>query len=372
MAEIPGLVPEKNWDLNGYITYRLSSYWLDNSSDAIEQSLQQRFNYEYRPLPELRFNAAMRNRLVYGDTVEASGYAQWFGRDSGYANLSHNWLEEDKLIANSQFDRAYLTWHEGNWQVQGGRFRINWGMTTIWNPNDIFNTYSVYDTEYIERPGTDGVLVHHQLGFASGMEVAFSPAREPGDKRYAARYYFNYQGWDAQLIAGKSEQDRVVGLGFSGEIEGAGIRGESSYFSPDTEAESQQLSSTLISSLEMDYSFSSQRNWRVKIGMLHTSSPQMPADSVSYLTQPLSSRTLSFTHLTGYAETGFDLTPLNRSTFTMIYYQDDSVYLNYTNQYSLADNWQLSASVQHFDGPADSVFGKSPTTIVYGSLRWDF
>ena len=37
-----------------------------------------------------------------------------------------------------------------------GRQRINWGTTTIWNPNDIFNAYNFLDFDYEERPGMDG------------------------------------------------------------------------------------------------------------------------------------------------------------------------------------------------------------------------
>ncbi len=371
-AEIPGLVPEKNWALNGYVNYRLSSYLVQNGSDSLEQSLQQRFNYEYRFNSDVRFNAGMRNRVVYGGTVDTSGYADWFGRDAGYFDLSANWMKEDTIIGNSQFDRLYLSWQPGDWLIRGGRFRVNWGMTTIWNPNDIFNTYSVYDTDYAERPGTDGVLLSRKLGFASGAELVFSPARDSQYNRYAARYYFNHQGWDGQLISGKSVQDTVIGVGFAGDINGAGVRGESSYFEPTEDTQKSQSGSAVISSLELDYSFVSERNWSIRAGVLHTSAPDVPDSSTTYLTQPLSTRTLSFTAFTGYAEAGFDLTPLNRSAFSVIYYQDDSVYLNYTNQYSLADNWQLTASIQHFDGPDFSLFGITPTTVVYMMVRWNW
>ncbi len=372
IAQIPGLTPQKDWNLDGYIDYRVNHYWLDDASSALEQSIQQRFNYEYRVIPNFRFNAAMRNRVVYGDTVQANGFAQWYSRDNGYFDLSHNWSEKEELVANTQLDRVYLTWQDRNWLAQAGRFRINWGMTTIWNPNDVFNTYSVYDTQYIERPGTDGLLLRRQLSFASNIELAFSPSKQGHQQRYASRYTFNYGGWDGQFIGGKSRFDRFVGLGFSGDIKGAGVRGESSYFTPDDHGENEPLGETTITSLETDYSFISQSNWMVKFGLLHTSNPQIPNSSADYFTHPLSTRTLSFTRLTGYAETGFDLTPLNRSTFSVIYYQDHSVYFTYSNQYSIADNWQLTASIQHFDGPETSLFGASPTTNVYASIRWDW
>lgn len=371
-AAIPGLVPESHWELKGYINYRLNGYFVQGESDVLDHSLQQRFNYEYRFNPHWRFNAGMRNRIIQGGSPETDNYADWFGRDPGYLELSANWMEERNVVGNSQFDRVYHTWQQDDWLVRGGRFRVNWGMTTIWNPNDIFNTYSVYDTDYAERPGTDGLLIGRKLGFASGAELVFSPAEQPELNRYAARYYFNQKGWDVQLLVGRAARDNVVGLGFAGSVLDAGVRGETSYFASAGPSGDADVKDTAVSSLEADYSFSSQRNWSIRAGVLHTSSPYTAESLAAYLTQPLSTRTLSFTRFTGYAEVGFDLTPLNRSTVSVIGYQDRSVYFSYTNQYSLADNWQLTASIQRFGGSGTSLFGVTPSTMVYTMIRWDW
>lgn len=372
LAEIPGLIPESKWDLNGYVNYRINGYFVQDEKDYSEQSIQQRFNYEYRFSPYVSFNAGMRNRLIYSDVVEEAGYSESFDHDAGYMDLSTNLLEEDKILVNSQFDRLYLTWQRNDWLIRGGRFRINWGMSTIWNPNDIFNTYSVYDTDYVERPGTDGFLIRQKLNYASGFELVISPAKNQEQNGYAGRYYFNYDGWDAQILAGRANQDNVVGIGFSGSVNDAGVRGETSFFKPANEGVTTEKDNTVISSLELDYSFTSQRNWGIKTGVLHTSDPYMPDSSVTYLSQSLSVRTLSFTEFTGYAEVGFDLTSLNRSSLSAIYYQEQSLYLCYTNRYSLSDNWQLTASIQHFNGSESSLFGQSPATIVYTMIRWDW
>ncbi len=372
LAEIPGLIPENNWDLNGYINYRINGNFVQNENDYFEQSIQQRFNYEYRFSPHVQFNAGMRNRLIYSDAVDTAGYAETIEYDSGYVDLSTNQMKHDEVVLNSQFDRLFLTWQKNDWLIRSGRFRINWGMTTIWNPNDIFNTYSVYETDYLERPGTDGILMSKKLNYASGFEFVFSPEEDQEQHSYAGRYYFNYESWDVQLLVGRSNQDNVFGLGFSGSINDAGVRGETSYFDSVSEDGDIQKDSTVISTLELDYSFISQRNWRVKTGFLHTSIPYIPENSVTYLTQQLSVRTLSFTEFTGYAEVEFDLTSLNRSSLSAIYYQDESLYLIYTNSYSLSDNLQLTANIQHFDGSSSSLFGRGPATIVSTLIRWDW
>ncbi len=171
-------------------------------------------------------------------------------------------------------------------------------------------------------PGTDGVLIHRKLGFASNLEIAYSPAKEPDNDSYAARYTFNHQGWDGQIIGGKSSHDRIVGFGFSGDINGAGVRGESSYFIADSEARSQQLSNTVISSLETDYSFNSQRNWAVKVGLLHTAplphstqKPPNPAQPFTFLANPKSTKILLGTHINAIISGDH---PLSKISFSLL------------------------------------------------------
>ncbi|MGR6861746.1 hypothetical protein ACU5EH_16285 [Aliivibrio salmonicida] len=78
-AEIPGLTPEKNWDLGGYVKYMASST-MPNSSSApsiFDNLIHQRFNFEYRFNDDLRVNLGMRNRLMFGDTARYSNYGDF-------------------------------------------------------------------------------------------------------------------------------------------------------------------------------------------------------------------------------------------------------------------------------------------------------
>lgn len=224
MATVPGLQPAKSWDLNGYVKYMISATFPDNEEDLVDHLIHQRFNFEYRLNSNIRFNAAMRNRFIWGDTAKNPVYSDYIGLDSGYIDLSKNWNDGDNTVGNSQLDRLYIDWNKGNWQLRGGRFRINWGMTTVWNPNDVFNSYSVYDFDYEERPGTDAVLVSKKLGFASNLDFVYSPNDDSELNSYALRHLFNTKGWDIQLIGGKAKIDNFVGAGIAGDIKGAGDR----------------------------------------------------------------------------------------------------------------------------------------------------
>ncbi|MCW8330778.1 hypothetical protein MD588_18465 [Photobacterium sp. SDRW27] len=373
LAQIPGLEPEKNWDLNGYVKYMATGIFPDEQNNGLDHLVHQRFNFEYRFSSDVRFNLGMRNRLLFGDTAETPGYGKLIGFDPGYMDLSTNWLDKNGVVGNSQLDRIYLDWQKQDWQLRAGRFRINWAMTTLWNPNDIFNSYSIYDFDYEERSGSDAVMVSRKLGFASSVDVVYNPSQDSELESYAGRYLFNRQGWDMQLLVGKSGLDRVIGAGFAGDIKGAGFRGEFSWFDPVRDDwQGEELESSSVASVEVDYSFGGKRNWMARAALLHISNPQEPQSALLFLNLPLTARTLSFTNLTWYADASFDISSLSRLTFSSTYYDDGSFFLGASNSYSLADEWQLLAVLQRFDGDSESLFGQTASTLAFLQLKWSF
>lgn len=376
-AQIPGLAPEKNWQLDGYLQQALIVNNLENRADLTDVHIEQRFNYEYRFKKQLRFNISMRNRLLLGDSAKLPRYAEFIEYDPGYLDLSINWLDKNGAVGNTQLDRLYIDWSNEHWQTRIGRFRINWAMNSLWNPNDIFNAYSIYDFNYQERAGSDAALISRQLGFASSIEFVYNPAQDSELDSYAGRYLFNQRGWDLQLIAGRSQLDTVFAAGFSGALQGAGLRGEFSYFKPRIEQWlDKTVESSMVASLESDYSFAGsfagQDNWAGRLAVLYISNPYDVDYAAQYLNLPLTARTLSFTSFTYYGELGFDLSALSRLMFSSSYYDDGSYFLGVSHLYSLAVNWQLQTVVQHFDGFSDSLFADSTSTLFFTQLKWSF
>ncbi|QYK11824.1 hypothetical protein K0I63_13745 [Shewanella rhizosphaerae] len=406
-APIPGVTPEQPWQVKGYVSYLGSVVDPAEGEQLWDSLLHNRIDAEYR-WQSLRVNVGLRNRLMVGDSGRLPGYGELLAWDPGYWDLSANWLDSDGWIGNSQLDRAYLSWQfADNWELVAGRFRVNWAMSTLWNPNDIFNAYSIYDVDYAERRGVDALKLSRQLGYASQLEFVYSQEADSAindvsigrkNRQYAGRYlghnFFGYDfgddlGWDWQLILGKTRDDRVFGGGFAGDIWGAGLRGELTHFDPintsyvapvDAEPRTTQslasatqvLEASTVATLEMDYSFASDANWRVLGAALYISSPLSVDSALLYLNLPLSARTLSFTTWTYYLDLGFDLTPLSRLSANASYYDDDSFFVGLTYQYSLADDWQLSLIAQRFDGSSASLFGQSASTLGYLQLKWSF
>jgi hypothetical protein len=368
MANIPGLAPKSPWDLDGYISYVGVVQQFDQQTTTDDHQLQNRLNFEYRFDSQWRFNASMRNRILVGDNLNSESYRSSATQDLGYVNLSYDWHNGDNSIVTSQFDRLYLSYQNQSIKARLGRYRINWGMNTIWNPNDLFNPYSIYNVDYPEKPGVDAAEFTYKLGFASELNAVYAPNENSDLDSYAARYLFNQSGWDAQVLLGKSYVDYTIGGGIAGDLNGMGIKGELTYFSPKasemTDSLDFDLDTTLVGSTEVTYSFGGKRNWMGNAALLYISDP-IDLESTAASQVQLTARTLSFTQWTGYVDLGFELTPLTRVTAQGSYYDDGTYFLGGSVSYSLADNWTLSGYLQYFDGVINN-------SSVYGQLGWYF
>ncbi len=372
-AQVPGLRPESPLSFGGYVRYLTIVNFSDHGDTLVDHLIHQRFDFEYRAGDELAFNAGLRTRLFVGDSVGTPGYENSLTTDPGFLNLSWNWVDDDNTLANSTFDRLFVDWKPDAWQLRAGRQRIGWGMTTLWNPNDLFNVYTSFDVEYDERPGTDAVLLGRDLGFASRVETVWGLGDNWDETTLTVRYQGNEAGFDWQLIGGKNRVDAVAGGGLAGSFAGAGLRSEITHFEPmqDKLGEVEQKSTT-VATVETDYSLSGRRNPTWRIALLYVSSPQAPAGAAQFVRGQLTAKTISFAEYTSYADLSFDITPLSRQTFGAGFYDDGSWFVTGSNRISLSDDWDLLLVWQHFNGSNDSLFGANPAHLIFAHLGWNF
>ncbi|MCB0557706.1 MAG: hypothetical protein KDD09_02100, partial [Phaeodactylibacter sp.] len=136
--------------------------------------IHNRLNFRWMINDELKLRTDLRTRVFYGDLVRANpNYGDAIDNvNNDYFDLSLVLLDENAWVVQSMIDRLYLEYFKGNWEVRLGRQRINWGISTVWNPNDIFNAFSFTDFDYEERPGSDALRVKYYTGFASSVELA--------------------------------------------------------------------------------------------------------------------------------------------------------------------------------------------------------
>ena len=175
---------ESKWEVNGYLKNLQSASLIQVPNFITGQSelvilsnnlIHNRLNFSRSLGSKMVFNSSLRNRFLYGDLDTPERMLEQFERGNDFFDLS---LEgsQTNWAAQTILDRFYLDIYLGDWEMSIGRQRINWGISTFWNSNDIFNAFNFTDFDYEERPGSDAFLVRKYIGFTSSIEFAIAAA----------------------------------------------------------------------------------------------------------------------------------------------------------------------------------------------------
>lgn len=312
--------------------------------------IHNRLNLKFYPHKNFSGGIEIRNRIFTGETVKYfPGYGDFIEADNGLIDMNRNLISEQSVIINSQIDRLWFTFEKDKWNITAGRQRINWGRSFVWNPNDIFNSYSFFDFDYIERPGSDALRVQYYTGAASSAELAIK-ADSAKNITAAGLYKFNFKGYDIQFMGGIiNEQDYVIGTGWEGCIKSFSFRGEMSYVRPKSNFE--DTTGVFIASLSTDYTF--ENSLMLQAEFLYNQLPETSLISSfqDFYYMPLTVKNLSFTEYNVFVSASYPVTPLwNVSLSGMYYPKLDGFYFGPTVGYSLNDNADFSVVGQSFSG----------------------
>jgi hypothetical protein len=353
--------------LNGYVSTMQSVMFDSLSGPFINDNLiHNRLNVSGYINDNLTFAAEFRNRLFTGDMVRSdTSYSETTADDMGWADLSWNVLDEQSFFLNTTIDRLWFDFNKGKFQARIGRQRINWGQTLVWNPNDIFNAYSFFDFDYIERPGSDAVRLQYYPGSSSAVEVAVK-ADNKGEITAASLYRLNKAGYDIQLLAGYTgEEDLVAGLGWSGAFGSVSFRGEASWFQPaDNFSDTTGLG---LLTIGFDKAFSN--NAMAQFQVMYCNKPPDPGDFLSLYSGNMSAKDLAFSEFSAFGQFTYPITPLLNVNISGMWFPDlDGYYAGPSMDYSLGENMDFSLYWQHFN----SRIGDGRTNINIGFLRLKF
>lgn len=217
-----------------------------------DQTIDNRLEFRWQAFDFLRLEAQARNRFIYGDFVEfISDYASFLDDNSSYLDLSFIWADERSFVGHTEFDRLFAQFSYHDIELTIGRQRVNWGIDLVWNPNDIFNTFSYLDIEYPERRGTDAITLKYYTGTLAFAELVFSPGRSADSSTYGVRYRTNILSTDAQIIAARMPTHYVIGGGFTSGLGQFAVRSEFSIFFKDNN----NYSNGVLATLSADRSF---------------------------------------------------------------------------------------------------------------------
>lgn len=365
--------------LDGYLNDMQTVYHVEDIGYLWENQIHNRLNFNYYPFDWLRISLQGRTRFIQGSTYSNfPGYGKMFGKDGGWLDLSLSkdgkYNDNVGYIFTSMVDRAYAEFTFGNFVGTLGRQRINWGQTFVWNPNDIFNSYSYFDVDYPERPGSDAIRLQYYTGMASNIELAVKV--DSANSLTAAGYFrFNAAGYDFQLLGGVlSGKDLVIGSGWSGNILNVSFRGEASYFR-DLDNFSDTTAYFLISS-GLDYTFGNSLWLQGEVLYSGFAEHNKIYSFLQIFSSDMNIKNIGFTKWSIFGSASYPLTPLINLSFAGMYYPDwKGFYLGPSIDLSLKDNLKASLIFQGFSAELEDPFGSSDrqnTFIGYARIKYSF
>lgn len=301
-----------------------------------QNQIHNRINVQWQIAPSWLFKVDFRNRLFWG-YLSTTDVIRGLDAANDYFDLSIGKSNDKGLAYHAMIDRLYLEWMKGNWELRVGRQRINWGINTVWNPNDVFNAFSFTDFDYEERPGSDALRVRYYTGFASSLEIAAKMADSLEAAVIAGMARFNAGGYDFQVLGGLVQNELALGGGWAGNIKNAGFKGEFTWFQPLKKEEKSSFAGTF----GIDYMTS--KSLYLSGGFLFNSNGTTNGSIASLFDFELSAKNLYPYKYSIFLQGGYPITPLLNSGLALIYSPSKvhAIFLNPTITYSIAQNWDL-------------------------------
>jgi len=358
---------EKKITLNGYVS-TMQSAMFDSLSGPFmnENIIHNRLNVKAYLNDKITFAAEFRNRLFTGDMVRyGRPYTGMIGEDDGVVDMSWNIVEEQSFLLNTTVDRLWFDLHYTNFQITLGRQRINWGQTFVWNPNDIFNAYSYFDFDYVERPGSDAVRLQFFPSSSSAAELVLK-VNSDNDITTAGLYRFNRWGYDIQFLTGlMNSEELVIGTGWSGSLGSMSFRGEGTWFAPVEDFPGD--TSTILITSGLDKIFKD--NSVAQVQLMYCNNPLDLSNFGSLYSRNFTSKDLAFSKFTAFGQFTWAATPLLNLTLAVMWFPDlDGYFAGPSMDYSLAEDLDFSLIWQHFD----AIMNGERSRINLGFLRLKF
>lgn len=359
-------------NVSGYLQ-NMSTLWIQKGN-PLWQSMNtttNRLDFKWYMHEKITLSASARNIFSYGQMVyNYPVYKELLIRDEGYFDLTTDLFSDTSYILYTNIDRANILYMHENVEITAGRQRINWGINQAWNVNDIFNTFLLYDFDYIERPGCDAIRAVYYTGVTSSIQMAAKIDRQ---KKITAAGLVGFNNWDYdfQLIGGVMSDDIVVGAGWSGYVSNAGFTGEVSWFADGKKPFGDP--GVLLFSSGANYTFSN--SLYIHAAFLFNSdgtTGKAGRGSSIFGLSDLSPKTLTLARYSVYSQLSYPLTPLIRADVSSVVNPSDhSFYSGPGLTFSLSDNASLLLMSQIFTGESGTEFGDIGN-LFFLRFKWSF
>lgn len=368
----------KNWSLRGYVKDLRTIYFIPNFDNILmDNMIHNRLFFQWYPNEQWTVKADMRNRIFYGNTFQTLPMATFSqlvtNANNDFFDLSAMIVDKEAFLFHSMIDRLYVDYTKGNLQISAGRQRINWGINTFFNPNDIFNVYNFTDFDYEERPGSDALRVQYYTGVASSVEVAVKAFDDVDEMVAGALWKFNKANYDFQLLGGVANEDIVLGGGWSGAIKNLGFKGEFSTFLPyDSFGDSVSFAGTF----GLDYFL--ENSAYISAGFLlnsngTTESLLVTGGNLFNSTETLTAKNLYPYQYAVFTAVSYPFSPMLNGMVSVVYSpsDDQAMFISPTLTYSVKDNLDLDAVGQFFSLNFQNQYTLASKAL-FVRLKWSF
>ena len=263
------------------------------------------------------------------------------------------WVDGNRHTLAADVAYANLNWSNGKTDVTLGRQAVTFGRSFFWNPIDWLATFSPTEIDREYKTGVDALRATRSLGRFSGVELVYAYG-ESGDRDNSAaiaRWFGNLNDWDMEFLAGSVWIDDRFGFAFSGDVLGAGVRGEISRNQPRSGPYPDFTSATL----EVDYRWENSLYLTTELHHNGFGSTD-PGDYPALFTNPriMTGQVQNVGRDYLASSLGYEFTPLvTGSAAALLNLNDRSGILSPTLQISLGDESRLAtgAILPWGDGP---------------------
>lgn len=385
---IPGEAARPFFQMRGYIKYLQTTTLINNDLNGFpfgliqqlygkalhDHLIHQRIDTDWYITPTLQFTAALRSRIIYGDVPRLYHLA---GLEYGKSldSAANDLIRMSALLAHNQtwtvhavLDRLHMTWRGKNNELKIGRQRINWGIASVWNPNDLFNAYSFLDFDYEERPGSDAVRYTHYFQGDHRVEYAMRPARHIRDAIIGGFYRGHFAGTNYQVMTAWYQGDMAMGAGLEVDVWGAAAKLEATYFHAVDSIHNRE--NALAAALDVSYIWPS--GLLGSAGYFLNTAPNNQDFFVGNNRRLTAKQLFPYRHNT-FMQGSYPLTPLLSLTLAAIYSPMPlhTTILQPIISYSLASDWDLDFVGQIFFQEQDKQY-TSPFQSLYLRIRWSY
>ncbi len=357
--------------MNGYLKEMLITEKFNTIDSTLWTNLiHNRLNFKWYPNDKLSGIVEFRTRWYTGDRVKLNPiFEEQLDDTEDFFDLSWS-IANDNNVLHTMIDRVYLEYASGDWNARLGRQRINWGVSMAWNPNDLFNAYSYVDFDYEERPGSDALRIQKYTGFASSFEIATNIADSLENWVGAVKWATNKSNYDIQVITGMAKKDYTIGGAWAGNINGAGFKGEFTYFIPVSD---NPKNNAFVGTLSYDYSFKS--SLYLNISYLYNSDGALDSGAggfIDFYFGQLTARDLSPYMHSALILTSYQFHPLVFGSLGLMPFPgNNSIFINPSVTVSVLNNFDLDLIGQFFYGELQGDF-QSLSKALYTRLKWSF